>query len=73
MQRRCSKAPNNWMDGKCEEVETRFRIGKVEVAHRKTKESFWQRRIDVNIVCNKNGRVLTESRDKVSRLVDNIW
>ena len=34
MQRRCRKARNNWIEEKCKEVESLFKIGKVDAAHR---------------------------------------
>ena len=70
VQRRSRKAQNNGIDGKCKEVETLFSIGKIDAAHRKTKENFRPQRVNANIVRNNNDKVLTGSRDKVSRWVE---
>ena len=64
VQRRCRKTQNKWIDGKYKEEETLFRIWKVNVAHRKIKENLTERRDNANIVRDKNGKALTESRDK---------
>ena len=39
---------------------------------RKNRENFRKRRINANIVRDENGKVFTESRDKVSRWVEYI-
>ena len=39
-------------------------------SHRKIKEIFQERRLNANIFRDKNGKALTESRDKVSRWVE---
>ena len=57
MQRRCRKARNNWVEGKCK-VETLFRIGKVNAAHRIMRENLSKRRIDANIVRDEDGKSL---------------
>ena len=43
VQRRCIKARNNWIKGKSKEVETLFKIGKVDAACRKIRENFRER------------------------------
>ena len=62
----------NWIKGKCKEVETLFRIGKVDAVHRKNEENFWERRVNANIVRDRNEKALTESSDKVDRWVEYI-
>ena len=69
LQRRWRKARNYWIGEKCKEVETLFRIGKVDTAHIKIKENFRERRVDASIVRDKGGKSLTESRGKVNRWV----
>ena len=70
VQRRCRKARNNWIEGKCKEVESLFKIGKVDAARRKIRETFKERRNNANIVRDENGKTLTENRDKVSTWVE---
>ena len=72
VQRRCKKARNNWIERKCKEVETLFRIGKVDAPYRKIRENFRKRRINANKVRYENGKALTENRDKVSKWVEYI-
>ena len=56
VQRRCRKAWN-WIEGKCEEVESLFKIEKVDAAHRKIRENFRERRINANIVRDFKGGI----------------
>ena len=72
MQRKCRKARNNWIEGKCKDVKTLFRTGKVDAAHRKIKENFGERGANANIDRDKNGKALTQSKDKVNRWVEHI-
>ena len=73
MQRRCRIAQNNWIDGKWIELEALFRNGKVDAAYKKIKENFGKRRVNANmLVRNKNGKALTESRDKVNKWIEYI-
>ena len=72
MLRRCRKAQNDWIEGKCKEVESPFKVGKLDAAHRKIRENFRIRRINANIVRDENGKALTESRDKIRRWVEYI-
>ena len=60
------KALKNWIDGKCKEVESLFRIGKVDTAHRKIKENFGEKRVNANKYRDKNGTALTERMKKVN-------
>ena len=60
------------MEGKCKKVETLFRIGKVDAAHKKITQNFGERRVNANIVKDRNGKALTESKDKVNRWVEYI-
>ena len=63
---------NSWIEGRCKEVESLFKIGELNAAHRKYRESFGERRNNANIVRDENGKALTGSRDKVSRWVEYI-
>ena len=51
--KRCREAQNNWIEGKCKQVETLFRTDKVNAAPRKIRENFGERRIDAKIVRDK--------------------
>ena len=69
MQRRCRKARNNWIEAKCREVKSLFKLGKVDATHRKIRENLREKRINTNIVRNENGKALTKADNKVSRWV----
>ena len=49
VQRRCRKTLNNWIEGKCKKSETRFRIGKVDAAHREIRGNFGKRLVNANL------------------------
>ena len=56
VQRIYIKARNNWLEGKCKKEKTLFRVGKVDTAHRKSRQNFRERQINANIVKGKNGK-----------------
>ena len=56
LQRRCKKARNNSIGGKCKEIETLFKLAIVDADQRKIKQNFKKLRVNANIVKNKNGK-----------------
>ena len=72
MQRIWRKARNNWIEGKCKEVESLCKIQKVDAVHRKIRKNVQERRIHANIVKDINGKALTESSDNFSRWIEYI-
>ena len=65
LETKCRKARNNWMEDKCNEVESLFKIEKVGAAHRKITENFMERRINANIVRDENGKALMKLKKKL--------
>ena len=72
IQKRCKKVRNKWIEGKCNGAETLLRIGNVDAIHREVKGNFGKRRVNANIVRNKNGKASTKSREEAYRWVEYI-